>query len=168
MGVNIDEELKRLDAEIEKLTLIKERRDAIAALTHELFPVANNGTARPALGIVPAVVQSSLSSKSPNKRAQIAEFAESYIRLHGATGTRDLVTAIINNGQGELLAGRDNKVVAVSQALGDLKEVFGTDRTRGWFLVETEPKVTSTRSVVEFFNKDDGVNGLLTPANENK
>lgn len=168
MGINVDEELARLDAEIEKLTLIKERRDAIAALTNELFPVANNASASVALGIVPTVVQSALSGKSSNKRAQIAEFAESYIKLHGATGTRELVTAIINNGQGELLASRDNKVVAVSQALGDLKDVFGTDRRRGWFLVNTEPKGSSMNITDRVVNKDDGVNNLLTTSYEGK
>jgi hypothetical protein len=163
-----NEELAKLDAEFKKLIAIKEKRNAIAALKKELYPEANNTAARIVLGIVPNVMQTAVKGKSPNKRAQIAAFAEDYIKLHGATVTRDLVKAIINNGLGELLAGRDNKVVAVSQALGDLKDVFGTDRTRGWFLVETELKVGSTMSVAEIFNKDDAVNSLFTTSDASK
>lgn len=168
MGANIDEELARLDAEVKKLTLIKERRNAVAALTKELFPVIDNVVIVHTPKATPVVVQSIRSIKPPNKREKIAEFARDYLKAHGAKTTRDLVSAIESAGQAGLLADRKNKVVAVSQALGDLKDVFGTDRTRGWFLIETEPKVGSTKSVVGIFNEDDGVNSLITPTNENK
>ena len=162
MVSKIDDELAKLDAEFKKLISIKEKRNAVAALKKELYPEASNIAAIDALEIMPTLAKSLLSGKPPNKRAQIAAFSESYIKLHGATVTRYLVKAIINNGQGELLAGRDNKVVAVSQALGDLKDVFGTDRMRGWFFVNTEPKGLSMDITDEIVNKDDDVNNLFT------
>jgi hypothetical protein len=168
MTVNIDEELARLDAEVKKLTLIKERRNAVAALTNELFPVANNVVNVGAPKALPVVIHSIRSIKPPNKRELIAEFARDYLKANGAKTTRDLVAAIEGTGQAGLLADRKNKVVAVSQALGDLKDVFGTDRVRGWFLLETEPKVESTSSVTEIFIENDGVNGLFTTSDDSK
>jgi hypothetical protein len=168
MSINIDAELAKLDAEVKKLTLIKERRNAITALTNELFPVTNTVAIAGAPEATPVVVQSIRSIKSPNKRAQIADFAKDYLKVYGDTTTRDLVAAIERAGQVGLLADRKNKVVAVSQALGDLKDVFGTDRMRGWFLVNTEPKVESINITAAIVNKDDGVNSLFITSDENK
>jgi hypothetical protein len=168
MGVNIDEELAKLDAEVKKLTLIKERRNAVAVLTNELFPATNNVAVVRTPKAAPVVVQSIRSIKPPNKREQIAEFAKDYLKEHGAKTTRALVAAIEAAGNAELLADRKNKVVAVSQALGDHKEIFGTDRMFGWFLVNTEPKGSSIDITNEIVNKDDGINNMFTTSNEGK
>lgn len=168
MRVNIDEELERLDAEVKKLTLIKERRNAVTALTNELFPAINNVAVVRTPKATPVVVQSIRSIKPPNKREQIAEFAKNYLKEHGAKTTRALVAAIEEAGNAELLADRKNKVVAVSQALGDHKEIFGTDRMFGWFLVNTEPKGLLMDITDEVVNKNDVVNNLFTTSDENK
>jgi hypothetical protein len=168
MGINIDEELARLDAEVKKLTLIKERRNAVAALTNELFPATGNVAVVRVHKAVPVVVQSIRSIKPPNKREQIAEFAKDYLKEHGAKTTRALVAAIEEAGNAELLADRKNKVVAVSQALGDHKEIFGTDRMSGWFLVNTEPKSPLMDIASEVVNKKNGVNNLFTTSTDGR
>lgn len=168
MSLNIDEELARLDAEVKKLTLIKQRRNDVAALTNELFPEASNVAIVRAPKATIAVLQSIRSMKPPNKREQIAEFAKDYLKEHGDKTTRDLVAAIEDAGHAELLADRKNKVVAVSQALGVHKEIFGTDRMRGWFLINANTKSPFMSIVDEIVNKDDGDNSLFTHSDELK
>ncbi len=137
MPINIDDELARLEAEEKKLTLIKEKRSAIATLKNELFPeiaplrVDDSSNESP-------VVASSDPLKVSRKKDQIVEFAKNYLSTNGDVTTSQIVGAIDGAGQGWLLADRKNKVVAVSQALGKRRDLFATDRSRGWFLVETE------------------------------
>jgi hypothetical protein len=140
MQINIDDELAKLDAEVKKLTLIKEKRNAIAALTNELFPATVSSMPIVAATAAPKVMRQPDLLKAPHKKDQIIEFAKSFLGLIGDATTRQLVAAMEDSDQGDLLAERQNKVVAVSQALGKRKDLFGTDRTRGWFLIATEKK----------------------------
>lgn len=134
MQINIDAELAKLDAEVKKLTLIKEKRIAIAALTNELFPSEVSAIPMVATIVAPASIRQPDLLKAPHKKDQIVEFAQNHLGLVGDANTRQLVAAMEDSGQGDSLGERKNKVVAVSQALGKRKDLFGTDRTRGWFL----------------------------------
>lgn len=140
MQINLDDELAKLEADEKKLTLIKEKRNAIAALTNELYPPAIN--VKPVTALAPKLetMRQPDLLNVPHKKDQIVEFAKDYLGLRSEATTRHLVAAMEGSAQGSLLAERKNKVVAVSQALGKRKDLFGTDRTRGWFLITTEKK----------------------------
>lgn len=118
--MTIDEELQLLKAEESKLIELQKARLNVKKLKEHLFD------GKPLL---------SPSSIKWQKKERIAAFASNYLAQYGSATTHDIVCAI-QAIEPEILQSRQNKRVAVSQAMGYKKYLFKPDRRIGWTLIE--------------------------------
>jgi hypothetical protein len=138
MSINLDEVLAKVKADADKLALIEKIQKANEAKLATLFPTQTL-TATVQADMPETGLNYQLSKPVP-KREQIAAFAKTFIQQHGASTTKTIVQAIEASDKASLLADRQNKVVAVSQALGELKNEFNSDRKLGWYLATEATK----------------------------